>query len=172
MAMPSIVLLVPVSMVPPWLVAESAKTQHKVLAIRRVEELGGSISYDYQWSKSGTWLPDATPPGHPWLKRLYGDYYAVNPVEIQLFAGGSAAKRSRRSTPEDFTDSDARLISVLEEVRWLVLQDTGLTDVGLQHLRRISNLERLDIEGTHVTRRGVDEFKRHSLNVDVLYGER
>ena len=131
-------------------------------AIRDLEALGASITYDYQWGHDGAWRPKARAPGAAWLKRLLGENYCASPLEVQLFADTKMA-------PHRFTDEDAGRVAALAELKWLVLMDTQLTDGGLRRLARLSKLEGLDLEGSRVTEAGVQEFERSMPNVRVLH---
>src|SRR5688572_774909 len=131
-----------------WLGWQVSELHQKQQAVSVIEAVGGTVTYDYQWNTDHSWNPDAVPPGPAWLRQMLGDNYQANVVEIQLFAGS-------RQRPLRFTDADAKHLGVLHELKWLVLQDTNLTDQGLLHLRSLTKLERLDIEGTHVTEAGV-----------------
>jgi hypothetical protein len=132
------------------------------LAIRDLEALGASITYDYRWGRDGAWRPNAHAPGPAWLKWLLGENYFASAVEVQLFA-------DPKMSPHRFTDEQAARIAVLTELKWLVLMDTRLTDAGLKHLTSLRKLERLDLEGTAVTEAGVNDFKLSSPHVLVCY---
>jgi hypothetical protein len=54
------------------------------------------------------------------------------------------------------------------QLRWLSLQDTQVSDAGLEQLRRLSRLEMLDLVGTRVTERGVEEFQKSWPKCKVL----
>lgn len=131
-------------------------------AIRDLEALGASITYDYQWGQDGAWRPSASAPGSVWLKRLLGDDYLARAVEVQLFTGP-------KMSPHRFTDEHASRLAALADLKWLVLMDTKLTDDGLRCLARLRKLERLDIEGTTVTETGVHEFRQSLPNVKVFH---
>ena len=159
---PSIALLIAI----PLCVVSSIEAngiRQKVDAITRMQDLGAEISFDYQWTEDQAWLENAKPPGSVHLKKLFGEHYASNPVEVQLFAG-------KGMRPEKFTDADAKSISRFSELTWLVLQDSGLTDEGIKHFKRLKKLDRLDIEGTAVTKRRVSELKTALPKVRVYYG--
>ena len=142
-----------------WQFSELHKKQQ---AISAVEALGGTVVYDYQWSEDQHWNANAVPPGPAWLRRICGQNVSANVVEIQLFAGN-------RQNPQRFTDVEARRLAVLHELKWLVLQDTKLTDEGLAHFQSLTKLERLDIEGSLVTENGVEKLEAALPNLRVFY---
>jgi hypothetical protein len=147
-------------------VALGALTAHyrkKERAIARLLNLGASVSFDHEWSATPPLVfDDAELPGNSFLRLLLGEHYAANPVEVQLFAG------NREMRPDLFTDDDAALLASIPSIKWLVLYDTRLTDVGLAQLARITSLERLDIEGTLVSAEGVEAFRIARSDVKVF----
>ena len=96
--------------------------------------------------------PNATPPGSRFLKTLLGDYYASSVVEVQLFNGPSS---NPISGARGLNDGNIGCLGSLTEIRWLVLQDTSVTDAGLQQLSGLKKLERLDLDGSPVTDAGI-----------------
>lgn len=143
---------------------EYNQIQQRARAVAMIENCGGTVIYDYQWSPSKEWLPNAVPPGPKWLRQLLGDKFRANVVEVQLFAGP-------KNQPEDFTDTAAKQLSVLTEVQWLVLMDTNLTDAGLKYLTSLKRLERLDLEGTPVTEAGVQKLHRALPKARIFFDD-
>jgi serine/threonine protein kinase/Leucine-rich repeat (LRR) protein len=69
-----------------------------------------------------------------------------------------------------------RLVSALAEqihLRRLLLKGSDLTDAGLSQLEKSTSLEQLDLQGTKVTRTGIQEFHSGHLDCAVKsdYGE-
>ena len=155
-------MFVVVTVICVWLTMACSRNNQKHRAITAIENVGGSISYDYQWGTSGAFLADAKPPGPQCLRYLFGELYCAELVEIQLFS-------APHSHPSEFTDAEAAKLGALSRLRWLVLMDTAVTDAGLQHLRDLGNLERLDLEGAMVTDAGVDELQRALPNCKIYH---
>jgi hypothetical protein len=59
----------------------------------------------------------------------------------------------------DITDSDIAPIKDLRNLEWLLLSDTRVTDVGLQHLSDLQNLIVLDLSGCQVTDSGLKHLR-------------
>ena len=152
-------LMVVMTMLAVWTGWTVSKVKRMQRAIASVEWLGGFIAYKHQW-RDGEFLPNARPPASNWMRLLFGERYGAEPVEIQLFA-------CPQMRAAEFTDAEAAAISQLEELTWLVLMDTKLTDAGLRHLHRLTKLGRLDVEGTLVTEVGVADLKRVLPNCKV-----
>ena len=136
----------------------------RTTAVRTIEECGGTVTYDYQWSPTKTWIPNAVPPGPEWARRLLGQNFAANVVEIQLFAGPN-------QHPEKFTDIEATQLAALTRLEWLVLTDTGITDAGLKHLSTLKKLERLDLERTKVSEAGAQGLHRVLPKVKIYFDD-
>lgn len=147
-----------------WAGREYGQIQQRARAVAMIENCGGTATYDYQWSPSKAWLPHAIPPGPRWIRQLLGDHFRANVVEVQLFAGS-------KKRPEAFTDAEAKQLSVLTEIKWLVLMDTKLTDTGLKHLGTLKKLERLDVEGSPVTEAGVQGLHRALPKARIFYDD-
>lgn len=132
--------------------------------IRRIETTTGAyFSYVHEWTAGG-YLPDAIPPGDPLLKSVFGEFYAFEPAEIELFRWDENKACNMR--PERFTDEEARLLSAFDHLTWIVLKDTQLTDDGLMYFARIPDLERLDLSSPHLTEDGARRFG--TLRPDVM----
>jgi hypothetical protein len=156
-------LLIVVTLIGVWLAVELNRIREKTHAISMLKAWGAGITYDYEWSASGAYIPNAQPPGLQWLKRLLGSHYRSNVVKVELFV-------ERGMTPEKLNDENAHLLSALTEVDWLMLMDTNIGDAGLKHLKGLKKLGRLDLEGTRVTSEGVHELCDALPKVRVFYG--
>lgn len=154
-------MLIVMTLVAVWTGWTVSKAQRRQRAIAAIERLGGFIDYKHKW-KDGEFRPNAEPPGPTWMRKILGERFAAEPLEIQLFADG-------RMRPIEFTDSEAAEISQFGELTWLVLMDTKLTDAGLRHFHRLKKLGRLDLERTAVTDVGVAELKRVLPDCRVFY---
>ena len=57
----------------------------------------------------------------------------------------------------------------LTALEYLYLSRTKVGDADLRHLKKLTNLGHLDVTGTAVTEEGVEEVKRHSPGVNVVW---
>ena len=72
---------------------------------------------------------------------------------------------------KDLTDEQLADVAQVEEVIWLNLKDTKITDAGLKHLANLKNLKKLHLERTAVTDEGLANLSELSnLNYLNLYG--
>ncbi|HEY5315548.1 MAG TPA: hypothetical protein VIK18_23660 [Pirellulales bacterium] len=147
-------ILVAVALVGVWLGWETGRVRKKARAIAVVRNAGGAVFFDYQRTRPKGWNTPPEAPGFRWLKWALGEDYAANVIEVQVFSGLG-------KSPAAITDSDMDTLAAgLGEVEWLVLMDTSITDAGLVPLRRLRELQRLDLEGTLVTKAGVDALRK------------
>lgn len=65
------------------------------------------------------------------------------------------------------TDAGLQELVGLTNIQALHLQDTRVTDEGLKHLAPLTKLTFLSLSGTKVSDEGVKEFKRQRPNCEV-----
>ena len=147
-----------------WLIQTAGEIRACSVAVQAIERCGGAVTYDYQWTSAKAWIPDAEPTGPKWARRAFGENFAANVVEVQLFSGPN-------QHPEEFTDDQARYLASLTKVQWLVLTDTSITDSGLKHLEGLNRLERLDLERTKVTEAGIQKIHQSLPKVKIYFDD-
>ena len=125
-----------------WLGVITKRARDQRAAVNRVLELGGSVSFDYEFDKSGKRIKDAQPPGWRWLRQRIGDEYFREVRRVML---------DRTSA----TDDDLRLIGKLRATKTLSLNFTNVGDSGLAHVRHLRILEYLGLAETRVTDKGI-----------------
>lgn len=71
------------------------------------------------------------------------------------------------------TDDDLEPLTGLETLTMLMLghNEIGISDAGLEHLKRLTNLEHLSLQGTKVTEAGIHELKEALPDCDIQSGE-
>ena len=112
--------------------ANSATRQRQ--AVRAILDLGGSVSYDYQFTP-GTLrrVPEAMSPRPQWMQWLLDDNYFHNAVAAGL-------DEHRRA----ITDMDLICFEKgVPHLRALYLGGNRITDAGLEHLKNLKELEYL-----------------------------
>ena len=143
----------------------------------RIEELGGTVFYDYQYSVDsqgqGHLVINASPPGN-WVARLLGrDYWhsiiGVNGFRLQFYDNVHTREDgftfrtyfgpSKRET-EFLTNTDRCLPSLegIGGLLWIDLSDTAVTDDGLAHLTRLPGVEKVRLKNTAITDAGLDQL--------------
>lgn len=138
-----------------WLAVVSHNARSQKKAVDRVEELGGHIAYDDQFDANMNWKKDPKLPAPVWLIDLIGEDYARS-VTIVNFDDGS-----------DPTNDELAVVEGLSSLKQLTLMNRKLiTDDGLLHVTRLSNLEVLALNGTNVRGKGL----RHIANLRNLTG--
>jgi hypothetical protein len=145
---------------PPYQIIKHYRNHDR--AIAKLESLGAIVSFDFQTSDNKTFDRNAVPPGKPWAQTILGKYYKANPVSVELYAGPGMR-------PKEFTDQDIDPMIEFTYLARLVLQDTSLTDRGLEECDRFSNVTFLDLTGTAVTPHAVEVFEQKNPITEVVY---
>ena len=135
-----------------WGVNEGRRRHRTIVNLQRA---GVGLFFEHQGALSGTYYPDAKPPGLPFMKQLLGEYYNTRVIQIEAVPLGR------------LTDSDAKEITVFQELDWLAANGSELTDEGLKHLAALRNLGRLDVERCRITPGGIAELRRALPKADV-----
>ena len=60
----------------------------------------------------------------------------------------------------DFGDDEAAYLRGLTDLCYLVLNDTQVTDAGLEYLKGLTSLYSLALSGTQVTAQGIDSLRQ------------
>ena len=140
------------------------------LAVAAIEESGGLVSYD-----SGPVDDPVLDHREPWAPR-----WLVNAIGIDYFAHASLVVFERPCSDKDLSHvgrlSELRVLFVLDasevtdaglvhlkrlsNLSVLTLIDTQVTDAGLAHLKELSNLSELDLVRSQATFGGVRELRR------------
>jgi hypothetical protein len=135
-----------------WGVNEGRRRHRTIVNLQRE---GVGLFFKHQGAGTGTYRPNAKPPGLPFIKQMLGEYYNTRVIQIETVPLGK------------FSDSDAKEIKVFQELDLLAANDSELTDEGLKHLAALRNLGRLDVERCRVTREGIAELRRALPKTDI-----
>ena len=109
-------------------------------------KVGGGVSYDYEIDPSGAWIPGATPPEPPSLRKLLGDDLLVNVMCVYL-------------TDTEVGDAKLERLKALPRLQSLDLSNTKVGDTGLQHLEGLTQLRELNLIGAKITDAGLEHLK-------------
>jgi len=135
----------------------SHKAQQQRAAVEAIRATGGAVMYDYHKRNLDS------PPY--WPKRLVDtlgtDYFAT----VKL-VGWGVHYGNLENTPA--TDDALKPLESLPGVRELELFGP-LTDAGLEHLKNLTELKRLDLRHTLVTEDGVERLQKVLPNCEVVH---
>ncbi|HEV3004745.1 MAG TPA: hypothetical protein VGX78_09800, partial [Pirellulales bacterium] len=122
-----------------WLgfVADAGHRQAR--AVAAIEALGGSVSYE-----GGT---DATAGPTGWLARRLGNGLVRNVSDVYL-------------SGRTFDDARLDCVADLPAVESVNFVSTPLTDAGLEHLKGLKRLKRVDVRFTQVSDDGVQRLRK------------
>lgn len=135
-----------------WGVNEGRRRHRTIVNLQRS---GLVLFFEHQGAGTGTYYSNAEPPGSPFFKQLFGEYYDSRVIQIEAVP----------SSP--FTDAHADQIRVFQELDWLAANDSTLTDEGLKCLAALRHLGRVDVERCRITPAGVAELRRALPNTDI-----
>ena len=124
-----------------WFTVKLQQVDRRREAVRAIVEAGGWVGYDYKCKATN-------PPGPAWMRKVLGDDFFGKVVSVEL------------QNDEDL--EHLRGLTSLEELylRERYFDDGTLaTDAGLQYLKRLTNLQRLDLGGTRTSDAGVKHLK-------------
>jgi hypothetical protein len=130
--------LILVTLLAMWLGYISFRAREQQAAVRRINELGGSVQYDYQIGI----YPTTSPAGWPWLRKLVGDEYFQDVVAVNL-------------NDTKVSDADLGVIGKLRRTKRLALNRTDVSDAGLASFSGMSELDYLGLAQTKVTSNGI-----------------
>ena len=130
---------------------------------------GGLVMYDCAYDPTGRFLGDRSPipPGPAWLRRMLGEQFFTHVIAASVSTDEGLEHLQafpRLKSLELFNEiggPSLEKLATLPTLQELHLKDAGVTDATFEHLRRVTQLQELDIErrgnfaGANVTDRGL-----------------
>ncbi len=119
--------------------------------------LAGNSPVDQEQPTAGsaTSSPELTRPVPPANPQAVAALTKIGLLVLPLAAGHNQLEVSAVNTPS-FSDAQATLLPALkDQLVWLKLGDTPLTDAALTQIARLSNLQKLHLEHTRITDTGL-----------------
>jgi Leucine-rich repeat (LRR) protein len=107
--------------------------------IAMIETSGGQVAYDFQLNSAKQYLPSALPHGPGWLRSFFGENFFSDVSRVTLKGG----------------DADLARIRGLSHLKELILTDANVTDIGLESLRDLRQLEGLWLSGSQISDKGL-----------------
>jgi hypothetical protein len=178
--MRSLLVAITLVAIPLGVIVNRAERQRR--AVERIESLGGTVWYDYQYSIDPTGLRSFKINVEPtnWLsaRRWLGNHYFDTAWHIQAVAmrpitdsNGEYLWLGPAPVPTDFSQDPAQAIDAvgqLRNLRSLNFSHSRMTDADLEHLLQLSSLERLELDGTEVTAAGLSRLLRSLTQLKIL----
>jgi internalin A len=116
------------------------RQQKAAVAALEASDSGNSVCYDYQFDRSGKMIPNASPPGPAWFRRLVGEDYFRSVRWVRL------------GQP---TDEDLAQLGHFPRLQELIFRGPFVTEEGLSHLQGLSRLKELAVENLGMTDAGM-----------------
>ncbi len=132
---------------------KKARLQSETAAAIRKD--GGQALYDYQLAvPPGTILNFLEPPGPAWLRKLIGDDFFTDVIDVRVSSDADVEQLAAFDHVRSL--NVCRFVPVREnDPRWH-LADCDVTDTGIQQLSCMTELRSLNIMSRHVTDRGLE----------------
>lgn len=111
-----------------WLSAEVDRARKQHAAVEALWMSACAASYDYIVDRSPNDAGFPEPPGPAWLRALLGDDFFCNVVSASAWC-----------------DDNMALFDDLPRLRYVYLSTGEVTDAGLAHLRRLSEVRKLSL---------------------------
>ena len=166
-----------------WLGVEVNRVRRQREAVEAILAAGGTVHYDYQTDPSRSFTPDAEPAAPRWLRKLIGDDFFRDVVDVdlnrtrindELLIRLNDLPKIKRLNLAYTSVSDAGFerLSGLRHLRGVILGETRVTDRTLAHLaKHAPELTLLSVEGAGVTDAGLAEIARFErLQTLILFG--
>ena len=146
-------LLILLTVIAVWLAIETNRARKQAAVVKEIEQLGGSIRFDYDYDSSGHEVANAEPWAPRWLRSFVGEDYFRTVVTLDF---SSAIHQVRDPKAIDFTPRALAVIDDLPSLRTLELGDNSeIDDASLVHLSRLSQLRVLYLYRTGVSGAGL-----------------
>jgi hypothetical protein len=117
-------------------------------AVAAIKEAGGSVTYDWEFD-NGKFLPGGKPWAPSWLVDLIG---------VDFFDRVTFVNLSQAPRLPDTVLAEVGRLNQLESLE--LAGNESVTDAGLVHLKGLTKLSHLGLNGTQVTNAGMNELKR------------
>ena len=124
-------------------------------AVEAIEKFPSHVLYEYQCDVSGKSPTAVEPPGPAWLRALLGDDFFTDVADVFIVL------------PDDAVLVHVGELRRLKKLGFCV--GTEVTDAGLVHLRRLTQLQELNLDDTKVTDQGATELQQALPNCNIRY---
>ena len=130
-----------------WFAVKMGQAKRQKESIRTIQQVGGSVWYDYHATAPRTISTAGKPREPEWLLKLLGEDFFHKPVNITLFG-----------TPKD--KGWGMAVNDLPSLKTLLLSGGNISDETLDHLSDLPNLEELHANSSSVSDEGLKNLKK------------
>lgn len=136
------------------LAAQQSASFQQYRAVRRVEALGGRVTYSHELSGDSS----------PWIPAMFGQVERVTLGGWHVSPSGDEIADITSST----TDRDlAEIVFAIPHLRRLFLVDTSVSDKSVDTLKSLHQAEHVCLEGTRISDAGFRRLKSHLPHCNV-----
>lgn len=135
-----------------WWISEGAPFESTVAQLGPDESVRGILDRMAAEAREAAFAIEVSPADPADVKALTDLGVLVMPLSQET----NLLQATFLNVSEDFSDSDLALLEPLaEQIAWLNLGKSAITDAGMQHLANLQNLSKLHLEKTAVTDDGL-----------------
>ncbi len=141
-----LVLTLAVALPCSWLAVEMKDAREQKEAVEAVVGAGGSALYDFQIDRRSN-PTKSTVPGPAWMRKVLGSSFFTSVVGVEVVCNG--------------TDTISEKVEYLPrlQILWLVCYNRMNMDSSLMQLRRMTQLQDLDLTNCEVTDKGLKHLE-------------
>lgn len=111
-----------------WFGMKMRQAERQRKAVEAIRKAGGWVYYDYQMHESGIdVIADAEPPAPAWLRRLLGEDFFSDAVDVSFYDVFSSVNTG---------DADLEHLKGQTKLFSLIRNDTQVTKIGIWKLQR------------------------------------
>jgi hypothetical protein len=143
-----------------WLGFQVKWAHEQRRAVIVIEDLGGTIRYDYECLGFGGRLPKKPPS--KWLGAFMGEEYSLDVYGVHYRYGLHFVRSTEdfnRRVDSSVADAKLEHLIAFHKLRMLDLSYTPVTDRGLKHLKNLKSLVMLTLDSTQITDAGLKHLK-------------
>ena len=152
-----------------WLGFQVNAAHRQKEAVAAIQKAGGYVLFDYQITRGGAIMANASPPGPGWLRKFIGEDYFRKVKNVNL--------------SETTTESGFSQLALLPDLDVLALEDTQIIDlksgkkrplqtsdlVVIEHLTGLRELRMSDINGSGWLTDDSLKHIQNLMNLEILW---
>jgi Leucine Rich repeat len=155
-----------------WLGRKIERKRRERVTVAAINNHRGTVFYDSQITLLGKHTPSAERRGPEWLRKVLGENFFSEVKSVSFPAGANVSEDIFENVQvfteletldlvfcKEVTDAGLEHLKGLTQLQRLVLHRTQVTDTGLEHLKGLIQLQTLDLSSSNVTDAGLENLK-------------
>lgn len=152
-----LIVVVLLSLALGWLAKEMVRAERQRTAVEAIREAGGWVYYDWEVKGSGSHTGGQESPVPALLVKLMGEDFFSDVAGVYL----------------DRCADDETLggLKVFPNIIVLKIDSCPISNAGLEHIKRMTQLKRLGLYGTKLPHKDVEELRKALPNCTIYRGQ-